>query len=931
MRHALSLTPAVALATALCAQIPSPRDVLGHDVGADHFLATYTQLRDYWNRLEVASDRLVVETFGTTSYGQDMVAAIVSSPKNLARLDDIRRTNKRLALGRDVDLAVARELVADHPAVVWIDAGMHSTESVAAQNILELTYRMTAGDSDEVSRILDDVVLVVIPANPDGLEMIASAYMASQRVGSIPVLYQRYIGHDNNRDYYAANQPETRALCRMIYHRWLPQILCNHHQSAPRGTVIFTPPFREPYNFHFDPIVVNGMNTVAAHINRRFASEGKPGVISRTGAPYSAWWNGGLRTMGPFHNIIGILTESFGHPNPTKLEPNFDRRVSSGDYPFPVQPQMWHARQTIEYLQTVNFAILDFASRYREEVVLDQWRMARNSIARGERDHWTATPKLAEIARERDAQAQLANATTGAEGGEVAQEDTAVAAVIDAFRDPELRDPRVYVIPSDQANFTGATRMIRSLRYAAIEVHRADETITVGAREYPRGSYFLFTNQANRPHLMDMFEPQWHPDLKDSNGNPVRPYDSAGWTLALQQDIEFDRLLDDPVDRSKLSEVELLDVPEFAREVEGEGSAGFLLEHADLNSFEVTNRLMSFGAEAYWIDDPEHPQRGDVFIRARPDVEKQLARAAKSSGIRVRRVERAPNAKALALKWARVGVFDVYGGNMATGWTEWVLRENGFRTDLVFAPRIDAGDLRADFDVLVFQTGLPAATQRDQRERALNRSRSKPLDRETVDTIVAALPPFEDWSTVGDRFQKLDPEKTIPALREFVEQGGVLLTFGRQATRAVSHFDLPVEEGVWLTREGVRRRARSSEFFIPGSLIWMDVDSSQPESFGCSPRLATMFRRSPVFAIEQDGETSHLTSLAHYIEGDSLASGWGKGTNDLAGKSAAIRAKVGDGAVYLFGSDVLYRGQPGGTFKLVFNAILAGTARSVDL
>ncbi|MCA8941982.1 MAG: hypothetical protein KDB80_05420, partial [Planctomycetes bacterium] len=776
------------------------------------------------------------------------------------------------------------------------------------------------------------VVLVVVPANPDGLEMVARGYMASKRLGDLPVLYQRYIGHDNNRDYYAANQPETRALCRLIYHRWLPQILCNHHQTAPRGTVIFTPPFRDPFNYQFDPIVIGGMNTVAAHINRRFASEGKPGVISRSGAPYSAWWNGGLRTMGPFHNIIGILTESFGHPDPTPLNPTARRRVPSGDYPNPIAPQIWHARRTIEYLQTVNFAILDYAQRYRRELVRDQWRMARNSIERGGGDHWTATPKLADIAQEREAQAQLSQATQDVmTGGEVAREESTDEPFLDAFVDRELRDPRVFVVPSDQPNFTGATRMMRSLRYAAIEVWRATQPVPLVGRTYPVGSYFLFADQAFRPHLMDMFEPQWHPDLDGADGNPARPYDSAGWTLALQQDIRFDRLLDDEVPRELLTRIEVLDVPEFAREITGDGDAGFVLEPAEFNRFRATNTLLSFGAEVFQIDAPERDDHGHLFVRAKPGIERHVGEAARKLGLRVRRVAAEPTGPARALKWARVGLFDVYGGNMATGWNEWLLREQGFHTELVFAPRIDAGELRDDFDVLVFHTGIPNASERDKREGAMASAGKDQLDLETVQRIAAALPAFEDWSTVSDRFAKLDPERTIPALREFVEQGGVLIAFGRQANRVADHFDLPIEEGVWITHEGVRRRARASEFYVPGSLVWMDVDATQPEWSGCSPRVTTMFRRNPVFAIEPGADGDAVRSLAHYAEGDALASGWGIGIEHMAGKSAAVRARIGEGSIYLFGSDMTYRGQPGATIRLVFQSILVGSGTETEL
>ncbi len=925
---ALSRLSAVLLSSVLAAQVPSTKEFLGHDIGEDFFLADYTQLRSYWTELAKRSDRMLLQEFGTTSYGQPMVHAVISSPENLKRLGEIQALNRRLALGRDEDRRIARELATRSRSIIWIDSGMHATESVAAQNIIELAYRMTSGETEEIQRILDEVVLVVVPANPDGLEMVAKSYMATKQVGRLPVLYQKYIGHDNNRDYYAANQRETRNLCRAIYHTWLPQVLYNHHQSAPRGTIIFTPPFRDPYNYNFDPIVVNGMNTVAAHMNRRFASERKPGVISRSGAPYSAWWNGGLRTMVPFHNMIGILTESFGSPNPQDLEPKIDRRVPYGDYPDPIGPQKWHARQTIEYLQTANFAILDYASRYRNDLILDQWQMARNSIERGSRDHWTTTPKLAEIAKERDARARVVEASNegGNEGAE-GSDNEGESSEIDPWADPDLRDPRVYVLPSDQHNFTAATRLIRSLRFAAIEVHRAKSPVKVGKRDYAAGSYFLFMDQAFRPHLRDMFEPQWHPDLVGSGGDPVRPYDAAGWTLALQHDIDFDRLLEDEVPRDDLELVEDLEVAFHPRTIAGEGDAGYVMPHNEVNGYHATNELLQKGEQVFWVSGSSGGSAGQVFVRAKSGTHDVVRTLAAKLGVPFERVGSEPAGDKLALTSPRIGLFDVYGGNMATGWMQWLLLEFGFDVELVFAPRVDAGNLAKDYDVLIFCTGLPTAGRRDQLDRALRRGRSA-IKKETVDKVVAALPPFEDWSSVVDRHKKLEVAKTMPALQEFVTGGGVLITLGSQATRIAKHFDLPVDEGVWITEKGEQRRARNSEFFVPGSLLWIDINQDTPIAWGCSPRLATMFRRSPVFAVRRTAtDEPRVESLAHYIEDDMLASGWGKGTEHLVGKSAAIRAEMGKGQVYLFGSDVTYRGQPLGTFKLLFNAIFAGTAR----
>src|SRR5207302_4824028 len=173
----------------------------------------------------------------------------------------------------------------------------------------------------------------------------------------LPRPYQKYIGHDNNRDFFASNQPETEAMNRVMYTEWFPQIVYNHHQTGPAGTVMFAPPFRDPFNFHFDPLVVVELDLVAAAMHSRFEAEGKPGVTMRSGSSYSTWWNGGLRTEAYFHNMIGLLTETIGNPTPMRIPLVPANQLPRGDLPYPIAPQEWHFRQSVDYSLTANWAV----------------------------------------------------------------------------------------------------------------------------------------------------------------------------------------------------------------------------------------------------------------------------------------------------------------------------------------------------------------------------------------------------------------------------------------------------------------------------------------------------------------------------------------------------------------------------------------------
>jgi len=304
----------VALAAPLASQrLATPRDAFGFDIGDDYRLASYTQLQAHWAALAAASPRMTLDTIGTTAEGRPQLMAIVTSPENHRRLARLKEISRWLALAEGLTDEQARGLAAEGRAVVWIDGGLHATEVLGAHQLMDLVHQLASRDDAETRRMLDDVVVLAVHANPDGMELVSEWYMRQpdtlkRNSSTIPRLYQKYIGHDNNRDFYAVTQPETENMARVLFREWFPQIVYNHHQTGPAGTVMFAPPFRDPFNYNIDPLVVLGIDALGAAMHGRFVAEGKPGTTMRRGASYSNWWNGGLRTSTDFHNMIGLLT-----------------------------------------------------------------------------------------------------------------------------------------------------------------------------------------------------------------------------------------------------------------------------------------------------------------------------------------------------------------------------------------------------------------------------------------------------------------------------------------------------------------------------------------------------------------------------------------------------------------------------------------------
>ena len=400
---------AVSLFSQAAPKVTTPKEALGFNIGDDYMVANYTQLEAYWKKLASESDRMKLVSIGKTEEGRDQWMAIITSPANLKNLDHYKQISARLAHAEGLTEEQARQLASEGKAVVWVDGGLHASESVGSQQLMEMVYQMVSRTDPETMRFLNDTILLCVQANPDGQELIANWYMRGsekmdaplkepqqRNMGNLPRLWAKYVGHDDNRDFYMSNMKETTNINRQLFLEWFPQIMYNHHQTGPAGAVIFMPPFRDPFNYNFDPLVPLGIEMVGTAMHSRLVAEGKGGSAMRSGANYSTWWNGGLRTITYFHNMIGILTEIIGGPTPIEIPVVPSKQLPQGDWPMPVTPGPWHYRQSIEYEITNNRAILDLASRYRETFLFNIWRMGMNSIERGSKDYWTVTPKRIE-------------------------------------------------------------------------------------------------------------------------------------------------------------------------------------------------------------------------------------------------------------------------------------------------------------------------------------------------------------------------------------------------------------------------------------------------------------------------------------------------------------------------------------------------------
>jgi hypothetical protein len=905
----------------LAQHIPSPKEHFGFNIGDDYQLANYTQTEAYFKKLGT-SPRAKFVDIGLTEEGRHQFMLIVSSAENMKKLDLYKGISQKLARAEGLTDAQARAMSLQGKAVVWIDGGLHASEVVGAHQLIETAYDLVTRTDAETKRLLDKDIVLFVHANPDGQELVSNWYMKEKdpkmRNTNTPRLWEKYIGHDNNRDFYMMNMKETQNITRQQYLVWLPQIIYNHHQAGPAGSVVAGPPFRDPFNYVYDPLLVTSIDAVGSAMNSRLNKEGKPGYTQRSGTEFSTWWNGGLRTATYFHNMVGLLTEIIGSPTPSSIPVVPERLIPSSATPFPVLPQTWHFRQSIDYSVSLNYAVLDYAARNSDELLYNMYQMGKNSILRGSKDTWTLSPKRAdaitEAARAGATPRDSANRRGGRGGGSGAVTvgggrggNVAIKYFDTVLKNPALRDPRGYIMTADQPDMGTVIRFINTCLRSGLVVQKATASFTVNGKSYPAGSYVIKTNQAFRPEVLDRFEPQDHPnDFLYPGGPPIRPYDMTGWTLAYQMGVHFDRILDDftgPFARIPYGELQATP----AAPAPTVASAGYLISGLANNSFIAINDLFNAGAEVYRTTAAEGSNpAGTFYVAYSAKAKAVLEKSAATLGVKSVATSVKP-AGLLPISAARIGVWDQYGGSIPSGWVRWMMEQYHFPFRLVYPQELDGGDLKSKFDVIVFVGGAIPAPARagagggDFGGGGGRGGRAVPAEFALMQGRVSA-------------------DKTVPQLKTFLEAGGTIVTIGTSANLAYD-LNLPVHNALVDNVNGREVPYSGDKFYVPGAVLRASLDPTQPANWGMPAEVDVMYDSSPAFKLDADAASKGVKPLMWFSTDKPLRSGWAFGQKYLKDDVAAFSAKVGTGMLYAFGPEITFRGQSHGTFKLLFNEL----------
>ncbi len=500
----------IVFAVAAAAQVPSPRSVLGFHPTDDKTIADWGQITDYFAKLDRASDRVQVREIGKTTNGKPMIAAFISSANNIKGLEKYRQISARLADPRTIkDGRELEGLIKEGKTIAAISCSIHSTEIVASQMSMNLAYELATAEDAETREILDNTILLLIPSsNPDGIDIVADWYrktLGTKSEGTAPPeLYHHYAGHDNNRDWFMLNLAETRAITRLFWKEWFPQIVYDVHQQGKNTARFVIPPFFDPPNPRLSPSIIREVGLIGYKMAADLQARGLTGVA--TNASYDMWWHGGFRSAPYYHNSIGILSEASSADlmSPVTITPEDLKGARSTrglpslletatNHPAAWKGGLWRPRDIAEMEMIASRSLLEMAAKFRPRYLRNFYEYGRVNLI------------------------------------------------------PQPGEPQAFIVTAGQPNAGTISRFLEILMAQGIEVHEMKRELWVQHdkadpefHELPLGSFLVFVNQPQKNNILSLFEKQVYPQRLTATGEAETPYDVAGWTLPIQMGIEYE-------------------------------------------------------------------------------------------------------------------------------------------------------------------------------------------------------------------------------------------------------------------------------------------------------------------------------------------------------------------------------------------------------
>jgi hypothetical protein len=866
----VAVVVAVSMADRMTAagSLQSPEQFLGFKVGADNKLVRWDKIVEYMKLAAANSDRVRYRELGPSSNGHPFIVLEISAPDTLKNADRYKQMERKLYFqgGAPTD-AERDDLVKQGKLVLLVTCSIHATEIGASQMSVELVHRLATDDSPTVKKILDNVIFLLVPSlNPDGQIMVTDWF--NKNVGTpyeaspIPYLYHPYVGHDNNRDMYMFTQKESQHTARLLWHDWFPAVWLDEHQMGSNGARIFVMPATDPINPNVHPLIYRWNGILGQSQAAALEAAGKEGIIYNS--TYTNFWEGAMAWSGWWHNQVGLLTEVASARVAAPIE---QQRPTPGRSAAPATAAGSAAagggRGGGEGGGRFSTGPLppptDITSRteYPRPWMGGRWTL--RDIVDYE---LIATMALLETAADR--------------------REALIRQIYEVNRETiengKKGNPSAILVPIEhQHDAREAAHLVDRLNMGGVEIYRAETPFDADGKQYGAGTFVIPMTQVFARYAKDMLETQTYPEVRRApNAPPEAPYDVTAWSLGMLLGVDTTFAKSALPDSVKLTRI--TDQPKIGGDVAGAG-ARFTFDYKGPDTALAINRLLKDGARVAF----DGPSRVAITGIARGKIEQ----AAKEFGLHVKATaeSRIPNPESRPFRAPRVAMYQPWtGGNMDEGWTRWVLEQYEFNLTSIHNDDMRAGRLRQKFDAIILADQNP---------------------RDIIDGF--------DANAIRPEYRGGIGEIGADNLKQFVADGGTLITMGNACDLAIDRLPIPVRN--------LKRGLTRDQHFAPGAILKIEVDAASPIAYGVAPNTYGFYINSPFFTLVEGFASQKTTVVARYPNTNVLASGWLKGEELMAGRAAVVSIDMNPGRVVLFGLRPQHRAQTHATFPLLFNAL----------
>lgn len=849
------------------AQIVSPEEYFGFQPGQDRMLFHYEDLIAYLQQLDAASDKLTMVKIGASPLGKPMYIAFISSGKNLQNLDRLKEINRSLALDGSLSEPARQKLLEEGRVFVLSTLSMHSGEVGPSQAAPLTVYELITSGQQEVKEWLDNVVLMLVPNhNPDGMDMVVDHYLKYKGTkyegSSMPGVYHKYVGHDNNRDFVTLTQSDTRAIARIYNTDWYPQVMVEKHQMGSRGPRYFVPPMHDPIAENVDATVWNWTWVFGSNLVKDMTKAGLSGVSQHN--LFDDYWPGSTETA-IWKNVIGLLTEcaSANYASPIFVEPE-ELNVNG--------------KGLSEYKKSINMSQPWPGGWWRLSDIVRYELESTRSLLR------TAAVNRVEILRFRN---------------DLCKKE---------IKKGQTEPPYYYHLPLEQHDRGELKELVDLLQEHGIQVSRLKEDILLDGIAARSGDIVIALAQPYRAFIKEVMENQKYPVRHYTpDGEIIKPYDITSWALPLHRGITSHEISK----RNERLEKLLQPLPGDWND-QPAGPQNFWAAVFSVNensSFKIAFKAKKLGLR---VDRLTHitdfsgkklPNGSFVlyFDPARKDqINNMLAGAATAPIFLTEKVKLDTRPVVLP----RIALVETYFHDMDAGWTRYVFDEYNIPYSVVHPGEFKETKFARNFDVVIFP---------DADASILKEGKSKSDDH----YYISSYPP---------EFTKGIADEGMEKLMEFLDKGGLILSWGRSSDlflntlkikrgkKKFEEFQLPVRN--------VAKDLSKKGLYVPGSLLRIELKKDHPLTLGLTDQIGVFSRGRPVFVTTFPKFDMDRRIIASYPEENILMSGYAEQEKLLGRKSAVVWLKKGKGQLVLMGFNPQFRASTHASYKLMFNTLL---------